>query len=535
MSDGAIDPNRRDRLRYLFVALLAISFSSYQLYTAIFGALEPLIHRPIHLGFALGLVFLLYPARKRDSIKPFDVALAGLGMSLGLYLVLNYERLLLSIGRYETVDYLVGTVGVLVVLESCRRVVGLPLLVVSVGFILYAIFGDLFPGFLTHRGFSVERVVTRLFFTTEGILGIPLGASATYIFLFLLFGSLLRYTGVAAYFFLLATRLAGSRTGGAAKVAVVASGLFGSVSGSAIANVMGTGSFTIPMMKKLGYSAEFAGATEAAASTGGQLLPPVMGTAAFLVAEFLGLSYWTVVKAAIIPGLLYFTGIYVAVHFEAKHRGLTGLPSAELPSWSEVLGKIYLASPLVLVMVLLGLGASPTRSALYSMLGCLAVGFVNPSCAITLSGLVGVMREAAESALSVAVATASAGIIVGVVTLTGIGLKLGDGLISLAQGNLFLTLGFVALTALVLGMGVPTAPNYVITSMVAAPALLKLGVAPLAANMFVLYYGIVSDVTPPVCLSAFAAAAVAKSDPIKTGIQAFKNAAGVFWLLSSLY
>ncbi len=515
-------------MRNYAVAGLAVAFSCYQLYTAIFGALEPLVHRPIHLAFVLGMVFLVAPALKNGKFYFFDGLFSLLGMGLCLYLVFNYERLIWSVGRYSNLDYFVGGLGLLLILEACRRVIGWPLLIVVLVFITYALFGNYFPGFLVHRGFSLSRVVARLYFTTEGVLGIPLGASATYIFLFLLFGTLLSYTGVSAYFLELAMCLAGSKPGGPAKVAVIGSALFGSVSGSSIANVMGTGSFTIPMMKKLGYKPEFAAAVEAVASTGGQLMPPVMGTAAFLMAEFLGVSYWSVVKAAIIPGLLYFVCAYCAVHFEAKRTGLKGLTKAELPKGRKVFKKLYLVSPLALIIIFLAVGYTPIRSALYGMVACIVVGIINPDVKITIRGLIGALQDSANSVLSVAIATANAGIIVGVVTLTGIGMKMGDGLVTLAHGYMFPTLLLVALASLVLGMGVPTAPNYVITSMVAAPALIKLGIDPLVANMFVLYFGIISDITPPVCLSAFAASAIAGSNAIKTGIQASLNGIGGF-------
>ena len=515
------------KLHEKIIASVAILFTAYQLFATITGFLEPLIHRPIHLGFVLALVYLKFPLFP-NKVTFVDWLLSIAAFGVCLYPVIHYHELIWAFGKYSTLDLTVAFAGVFLVLEACRRVVGWPLLVLVVAFVLYAVFGNHFPGFLSHKGFGIARVVARLFYTTEGIPGIPLGASATYIFLFLLFGAMLQFTGVSDYFIKLALYTAGHATGGPAKVAVIGSGLFGSISGSAVANVMGTGSFTIPMMKKLGYRAEFAGAVEAAASTGGQLMPPVMGTAAFLMSEFLGVSYWTIVKAAAIPGILYYLSCYCSVHFEAKKLGLKGLPKEDLPERAEIVRSLYLMLPLIAVIALLAMGFTPTRSALYSMGVCLVVGVINPQVHITVKGILNVFRGAAEDALGVAVATANAGIIVGVVTLTGLGIKMGAGLVALAHGHLFVTLCFVAVTSLILGMGVPTAPNYVITSMVAAPALLKLGVNPIAAHMFVLYFGIISDVTPPVCLSALAASSIAKSNPIKTGVLATRNAVSGF-------
>jgi len=516
-------------LRKEFVNYIAIAFSLYQLYAILSGATDPLIHRPIHLGFALALVYLIYPLRSKGSIKFYDWIFFVMSEFCIFYLVQSYERLVWFIGRFNLPDYLIGIFAILLLLEACRRTIGIPLLAVVSFLIMYGIYGNYFPGFLSHKGFSSFSVVFRLFFTAEGIFGIPLGAASTYIFLFLMFGSLLKYSGVSTYFLELATALTGTKSGGPAKIAVVSSLFFGSISGSSVANVMGTGSFTIPMMKDIGYDSDFSGAVEAAASTGGQLMPPIMGTAAFLIAELLGVTYWTVVKAAIIPGFLYFLGVYFSVHFEAKRIGLKGLPPSRVPPIKKVLKKSYLLFPLIVIVLSLASGVSTSRSALYGMISCIFVGIINPDSTMNLKNLINAIKDCAYSAIPVSIATATAGIIVGIVSLTGLGIKFGDGIIGLSKGNLLITLLFVALTSLVLGMGVPTAPNYIITSMVAAPALLKLGVAPLAASLFVLYFGIISDVTPPVCLAVYAACAISKAKSIMgTAIHAFKIAIGGF-------
>jgi TRAP transporter 4TM/12TM fusion protein len=395
--------------------------------------------------------------------------------------------------------------------------------------LIYAYLGAYFPGFLTHRGYDVKRIVTHMWFTTEGIMGIPIGVSATFIFLFILFGSFLTSTGIMRFFMNLANAVAGWASGGPAKVAVLASALEGTVSGSSVANTVGSGSFTIPLMKSLGYRPEFAGAVEAAASTGGQIMPPVMGAAAFLMAEFINLPYIEIAKAAAIPALLYFTGIWVVVHFEAKKYGLRGLPREQLPRLLKVLKEeSYLILPLVAIIYLLVEGSTPMTAAMGGLGLCVAVGMIRKETRMNIPRLLDTLEQGARSALGVAAACATAGIIVGVVTLTGLGLKMGDGLISLAGGVLILTLIFTMITSLILGMGAPTTANYVITSTIAAPALIKLGVPVLGAHMFAFYFGIVADITPPVALAAFAGAAIAKANPFKTGVIATKLAIAAF-------
>jgi TRAP transporter 4TM/12TM fusion protein len=422
-----------------------------------------------------------------------------------------------------------AVLGILLTLEATRRIVGLPIVIIASCFLIYAYMGAYFPGFLNHRGYEIKRIVTQMWFTTEGIMGIPLGVSATFIFLFILFGAFLTSTGIMDFFMDISNAIAGWASGGPAKVAVLASALEGTVSGSSVANTVGSGSFTIPMMKRLGYRPEFAGAVEAAASTGGQIMPPVMGAAAFLMAEFIGVPYVEIAKAAVIPALLYFTGIWTVVHFEAKKCGLRGLSRAELPNLLHVLKKdSYLILPLFAIIYLLVEGFTPMRAALGGLGLCILVGLFRKATRLNLTKLLDTLESGARAALGVALACAAAGIIVGVVTLTGIGLKLGDGLLALSGGYLIPTLIFTMITSLILGMGAPTTANYIITSTCAAPAILVLGVPVLAAHMFVFYFGIIADITPPVCLAAFAGAAIAKADPIKTGINATKLAIAAF-------
>ena len=515
------------------IAAIAITFSVFQLYTAIFGVLDAQLQRAIHLGFGLALAYLLYPFRRawtRDHyFHPIDIVFAVLGAATPAYLVIQYRELITRAGTVSPVDTVVGGLGILLVIEATRRVVGLPMVTVVLAFIAYAFLGPYMPGVLAHRGLTPEQLIGHLYFTTEGIFGIPLGVSSTFIFLFILFGAYLESTGLGKFFIDLANAVAGWASGGPAKVAVLSSGLMGTVSGSSVANVVGTGSLTIPMMKKLGYNANFAGAVEAAASTGGQLMPPVMGAAAFLMAEFVGVPYIDVVKAAAIPALLYFTGVWLGVHFEAKRKKLKGIPRAELPNPLTLLKERgHLAIPLVVIVYLLVAGYTPMRAALVAIFLSILCAMLRKSTRMKPIEIVYGLERGAKGVLGVLVACASAGIIIGVVTKTGIGLRLASGLIDLAGGMLLPAMFFTMITAIVLGMGVPTTANYVITSTIAAPALEQMGVPVLAAHMFVFYFGIIADVTPPVALAAYAGAGISGGNALKTGVHASKLAIAAF-------
>ena len=516
-----------------FLGLLA--FSLFHLYTGIFGVLTAQLQRSIHLGFALALIFLLFPARRKNRGKEhrvawYDLILAIFSVIVGIYWPLMMDNLVLRAGNVTNLDFYVGLVAILLVLEATRRAVGLPITIIAVIFMGYAIFGPYMPGFIAHRGLDLERLVQTMFFTTEGILGTPIAVSSTFIFLFLLFGSFLIKTGVGEYFNDLSIAIAGRSVGGPAKVAVFSSALQGTISGSSVANVVTSGAFTIPMMKNLGYKKEFAGAVEASSSTGGQLMPPVMGAAAFLMVEFIGggISYWDIAKAAAIPAILYFTGIWIMTHLEAKRIGLRGLTKEEMPNRKEVLKKLYLLLPIIAIIILLMSGMSVIRSALWSIVITVLVSAFRKDTRIGFKGTVDALVDGARSALGVAAATAAAGIIVGVVTKTGLGLKMANGLLDLAGGALLPTLFLTMIAALILGMGSPTTANYVITSTIAAPAIILLGVPDLSAHLFVFYFGIVADITPPVALAAFAAAAISGGEPFKTGVESSKLAISAF-------
>ncbi|MGM0845139.1 MAG: TRAP transporter permease [Bacillota bacterium] len=522
----------------VFYGLLA--FSLFQLTASIFQFIPRQLLLSIHLGFALSLIFLLFPASKKrsrkDKVAWYDIILALLSIVVGSYWPIMQQEIVNRIGIMTTLDFTVGIIAVILVLEATRRAVGLPITIIAGAFLLYMYYGRSMPGFLAHRGYDIDAIVKTMFFTSEGILGTPLYVSATFIFLFLLFGAFLVKTGVGQYFNDLAVSLAGKRTGGPAKVAIFSSALQGTISGSSVANVVTSGSFTIPMMKKLGYRKEFAGGVEAAASTGGQLMPPIMGAAAFLMVEFIGgVSYWEIAKAAAIPALLYFTGIWIMTDFEAKRVGLRGLTDEEMPDRKEVFKKIYLLLPILIVIVLLFSGMSVMRAALWSIVATIAVSAIRKDTRINFKDAVDALVDGARTALSVAAATAAAGIIVGVVTKTGLGLTMANGLVDLAgdltnsaQGKLLLTLFFTMVASILLGMGSPTTANYVITSTIAAPAIILLGAPELAAHLFVFYFGIIADITPPVALAAFAAAGVSGGEPIRTGFNSAKLAIAAF-------
>lgn len=514
------------------ITAILICFSLFQLYTGIFGVMDALLQRSIHLAFGLTLVYLLYPMSKnwsRHKMHPVDIGLAITAASACMYVFINYEALVYRAGRVTQMDMIVGLIAIALVLEAARRVIGWPMVIIAGMFILYALLGPKIPGALAHRGVGFEDLVQHLFYTTEGIFGIPIGVSSTFIFMFLLFGAYLEKTGMGEFFIDMANAVAGSAAGGPAKVAVISSGCMGTLTGSSVANVVGTGSFTIPMMKKLGYKSEFAGAVEATASTGGQLMPPIMGAAAFLMAEFTNTPYVNVIAAAAIPALLYYFGVWAGVHFEAKKLGLVGMSKESLPKLGVIMKERgHLLIPIIIVIYLLVAGYTPIRAALGAIAASIVCSALKKETRLSLWDVVEGLINGARSAITVIAACACAGIIIGVVTQTGLGLKMGSILVSIANGNLLLTLFFTMLTSLILGIGVPTTANYVITSTIAAPALLLMGVPMIASHMFVFYFGIIADVTPPVCLAAVAAAGVAKSEPMKTGVQAARLAIAAF-------
>ncbi len=518
----------------LIVKLMLIAFTVFAVGINTVIHLNAQVHRTTFIALVLFLAYLLYPAKKdapknTNKVPVYDMILAFLSAGSFLYMGINYEKLVAQAGNYTQIDILVAIVAIILLFEACRRVVGLPILIVVGCFIAYAYFGNLIPGTFGHRGFTIQRIATHLYFTTEGVIGTPLAVCSTFIFLFILFGAFLERTGVGQFFIDIANSIAGKATGGPAKVAVISSALQGMITGSSVANTVGSGSFTIPMMKRMGYRPEFAAAVEAAASTGGQIMPPIMGAAAFLMAEMTGIPYSNIVIAAIIPAFLYFSGIMIMVHLEAKRYGLKGLPAEEIPNFFKLMFNYwYLLLPLIVLVTMMMTGYTPARSALVAIVVSIVVSMFKKETRMSFQTFVDALEAGARNIIGVAIACSVAGCIVGIVTLTGIGLKLAGGLLSMSGGNVLLALFFTMIASIVLGMGVPTTANYVIMATITAPVVLQLGIDLLPAHMFVFYFGIVADITPPVALAAYAGSAIARSNPLKTGVQATKLAIAAF-------
>jgi TRAP transporter 4TM/12TM fusion protein len=515
------------------VLALGSALTIFQLYTALRGTYVSLVQGAIHVGAAMGLIYLLYPAKREWSNRPgvplYDVILAGLAIWTNSYIVINYERLTNQavIFGFSTLDYTVAALGILLVLEATRRCVGLPIVVVAGGALLYGLFGPYMPVF-AHAGFSWDRLATETFFTSSSIFGTPVQVSSTFIYLFLFFGVVLVKTNIGQFFNDLAFGATGGFTGGTAKAAVTASGLQGMISGSSVANTVTSGSFTIPMMKRSGFRPEFAGAAEASASTGGQIMPPLMGAAAFIMAEYTGIPYNEIILIALIPAILYFSGVFMGTHFEARRRGILGVSRSQLPALGGLMKKLDLLLPLVVIIGMLLSGFSPQNSALYGIASAFLISLIRHSTRMSLYEMGRLLENGARAALPVIAAVATAGIIAGIVTKTGLGGKLAGGILDLALGNFFLVMFFTMVASIILGMGLPTTANYVVTATVAAPILVQFDVPLIAAHFFVFYFGIVADITPPVCLAAYAGAGIAGANPMRTGVTAVKLAIAAF-------
>ena len=528
------------------ISIIAFAWSVFQLYVSYFPVNSTII-RSIHLAFAVGLTFLIYPFRKKqkylEKVPWYDYLLAIVGAFGAAYIALDFTGLANRAGDYLLRDIVIGVVFIVILLEAGRRAIGIALSCVAIAFLLYDKFGEYLPELISHKNVVLEKLVAQIYLTTEGIYGVPLGVSASFVFLFVLFGSLLERAGAGEYFIKLAYAFLGKYTGGPAKAAVVASGLTGIISGSSTANVVTTGVFTIPLMKKAGFPPEKAGAVEVAASTNGQLMPPVMGAAAFIIAEFLGLSYTDVVISAAIPAVVSYIGLLYIVHLEAKKLGLKGEDPSKLPpKWKTFVSGLHFLIPVIyLIYVLMILRQSPQMAAFSAIWVMMVIMVIqHPVKKLILrqpltkwdfiQGFVDIyhgMVTGARNMIPIALATAIAGIVVGSITLTGIGQVLVDVIDALSGGNIFLILIFTAIVSLILGMGLPTTANYIVVSSLAAPVILQLAqnngflIPALAAHLFVFYFGILADDTPPVGIAAYAAAAIARSNPIKTGIQGF--------------
>jgi TRAP transporter 4TM/12TM fusion protein len=540
------------------VTVLAVSLSLFQLYTAGITALTTLVQRSIHLGAILSLTFLLkapYKSARKDKLTIWvlvDWVLVLASVTCTFYICYNLTDIFERQGDWLKSDLVISIVGTLLVLEACRRVIGIVMTGICLAAILYAHLGPYMPELIIHKGYSIERIATTLWLTTEGIFGLPLGVAATFVFVFVLFGAILESTGGGNFFIELAYSITGRFSGGPAKTAVVASGFMGSVSGSAVGNVVATGSFTIPMMKKVGYRPHVAGAIEAAASTGGQLMPPIMGAGAFLMAEFTETSYLTIIKVALVPAIMYYITVLLFVHYEAKKYGLEGQPKENLPRAMKVLRKgLHFIIPVVILIYVLMANYSPMMAGFVAVLSTLATSLAANSIRWATRGrryppddphrpglaqfglqelekTLKALEKGACNAVMVSVACAAAGIIVGMVTLTGMGLKFSSLVLDLSFGIEALAILLIGAASLVLGMGLPVTASYIVLATLAGPALLDMGVPLLVTHMIVFWYSQDANVTPPVSLASFAGAGIAGANPMRTAFTSWKLAKGLY-------
>jgi TRAP transporter 4TM/12TM fusion protein len=513
--------------------VVAIAMSIYHLWAATFGAPEAMMHRSVHLTFTFGLIFLTsLSSRKKGLSLVMDLVLLAAAMISMAHIFLNYEYV---VTRYPYVqslsgwDFWLGIVVTLLLLEASRRTIGWALPLTAVAFLLYGLFGQHLPGLLRHTGFSLETLIDQLYLTTEGIFGIPLGVSATYVILFVIYGAFLEESGAGEAFTNFATSLVGGTKGGPGKISCVSSSLFGTISGSAVANVMVDGWLTIPLMKRAGFRPQAAAAIEATASTGGQIMPPVMGAAAFVMAEFTGISYVDICKHALVPALLYYLALFMAVHFEASRSGLLGLPKEERPSLSSVMKeKGHLFIPIGVIVYFMIAGFTPMLACLYAIASVLPSSFLRKESRMGLRKILRALEAGARNMLPVAAACACAGIVVGIINLTGLGLKFTGIVLDVAGGSLAPALILTMITGIILGMGLPTTAAYIVQASLLIPALIKLGVPVIAAHLFVFYFAILSAITPPVAMAVYAAAGISGSNLWQTGLQAVRMGATGF-------
>ncbi|NPV70141.1 MAG: TRAP transporter permease [Firmicutes bacterium] len=511
-----------------FVVVLAVVASLIHIWMNSFSLMIAIKRNAIHLALMLSLTFLLYPGGKRSSLKGFsalDAVLAVLSAAVGLYLYFVYDSVVERALVLDPFDYVVALIAVLLVLEGARRAIGGILPVLAIVFLLYAKYGYLLSGPFAHRGFTWARILNRMYYTDEGLFGVTLMVSSSYVFMFIVFGAFLSKTGTAKFFNDFALSFAGRLRGGPAQVAVFASAIMGTISGSAQANVVTTGTFTIPLMKSIGYKPYFAGAVEAVASTGGILMPPIMGAAAFMMASFLGIPYLRVMMAGFIPALFYYFAVFLMVDREAAKLGLKGLPRERLPELRKVLAEgWHLMLPIVVIVVLLVRGLTPLYAAFFGLIATIVGSYLKPQTRLTLPKLIEALDEGARAAIGVGTSCAVVGFIVGVVAMTGLGQVIALNIMQLAMGRLWLALVLVMLASMCLGMGLPAEACYIITASVAAPALVRMGVLPLAAHFFVFYYGTLSCVIPPVALTSYTAAGIAKANPTQVALTGLKLA-----------
>lgn len=514
----------------LVVKTIIVAFSLWCIYVTLFATFLEEIRLTSFMALIILMGFLIYPARKgdnRENYMPwYDIVMMILGTGAFLYYTFNANAIILQGTRFQPYQIVIGIIGILALVEVTRRCVGIPILCVAFFFVVYALsFGLTNPEFFGR----VRYFVRNLFYTKEGIFSTPVNVCSKYIVVFIIFGAFLERTGISNFFIQLANCVAGRFSGGPAKVSVISSALCGMVSGSSVGNTVTTGSVTIPMMKKTGYKAEFAGAVEAAASTGGQIMPPIMGAAAFLMADFIGVPYSSILSRAILPAILYFAGIFITVHLEAKRLGLSGIPKEELPKFKLLVRKIYLLLPLVMLVVWVsGNYMTMQRAASFAIVLSIVVSLFDKENRITLPKFFDALEAGGKSTITVATACGVAGIISGSITMTGLANELINGIIAVSNNHLIIALFLTMLCCIVLGMGVPTTANYCIMAATCAPILIRMGVPALAAHFFVFYFGIVADITPPVALAAYAGSAIAKANPMKTAFNASRLAIAVF-------
>lgn len=511
----------------ILVSIGAVALSLFIVSTSLVVPLTAMIQRAVVLTLSLVVIFLKFPIYKNSQnavLKWVNYLWIIAAIVIGGYVVLNFEALVNRMGAPNTIDQILGALCIIMVLDATRRAIGWPLPIVVSIFLIYTFYGHLIPGQFGHRDYNFARVVNQMYMTTEGVYGVPLGVIVTIVFLFILFGSFLERSGGGSSFINFAISVAGRAKGGPAKIAIIGSGLMGMISGSSIANVATTGTLTIPLMKKVGYRPAFAGSVEAAASTGGQLMPPIMGAGAFIMSEFTQIPYLVIIGAAAIPAFLYYFSLYMSVHFEALQTGMEGLPEEDIPKLKDVArqGWIYIV-PLLALIVTLVRGYSPGRAAFIGMVFLIVAAMARVSTRMKLQDFWDVFKDAGEGAVSIAAACASAGIIVGAVSMTGLGVKFSAVIGTMAEGNLVAALILTALACLILGMALPTTANYIVQASVTAPALIALGIPILPAHLFVFYFGVFADITPPVALAAYTAAGIADADPMKTGLYASRN------------
>lgn len=515
-------------------AVLAALLALFHLYTAQFGILTGVRQRAVHLTFVLVLTFMIKPAnrkKQRTHLPPFYDYLFMLGALVsGGYMFVMDAELSARSGTIYTIDVVMGTILILLILEACRRLMGWALPIVSIVMIVYAFFGQYFPGLIAHPGYSLKRIIGYLFLGTEGVFGTALNMSSTVIAIFIIFGSFLKYTGTGDFVTDFSIAAFGRVRGGPAKVAVIASTLFGALSGSAVANVVSTGSFTIPLMKRVGYEPRFAGAVEAVASSGGQIMPPVMGATAFVICDILGMPYVEVCLCALIPALLYYVAVFIQVDLRAVKLDLRGIPANQLPDWRPVLKHGWLSfMPIILLVVLLNYW-SASKVGFWVIVCSVLLSFVHKETRMTPKKFYDALVDSGKGMLEVGASCAISGIVVGVFGLTGLGLKFSNVLVTIAGGNLFILLLVTAVASIILGMGMSTLPVYLILATLVAPALINMNIPPIAAHLFIFYYGIIAAITPPVAIAAYAGASIAKEDPIKVGLTACRLGVGAYIL-----